>query len=159
MKLINTAPCFNAAEFLTSTRCRYENDLHQMCSGSTPPFSCNTIITICAWIRKKKMCLQKTAGMKRLINICSFAFVQHSLPQNYPKLTEFVVNIINNKAEFRMKRKYLITEMRRLHLLHFSSPLWLRMGHKPRPNEEALFEFQAHILNQLLLAFRDFSFF
>lgn len=88
---------------------------------------------------------QKTVGMKRLINICSFAFVQRSLPQSSPNLPEVVVNIINNKAEFRMKRKYLITEMRRLHPLHFSSPLWLRMGHKPSPNEEPLFEFQAHI--------------
>lgn len=56
--------------------------------------------------------------------------------QNYQKLTEVVVNIINNKAEFQMKKKYLITEMRRLHLLHFPSPLWLRMGHKFSPNEE-----------------------
>lgn len=88
--------------------------------------------------KKKDVPLKKNAGMKRLINICSSAFVQRSLPQSYPKLTEVVVNIINNKAEFRMKRKYLITEMRRLHLLHFSSPLWLRMGHKPSPNEEAV---------------------
>ena len=32
--------------------------------------------------------------------------------QNYQKWTEVVVNIINNKAEFLMKKKYLITEMR-----------------------------------------------
>lgn len=55
--------------------------------------------------------------------------------QTYQKLSEVVVNIINNKAEFQMKKKYLITEMRSLHLFHSPSPLWLRMGHKISPNE------------------------
>lgn len=32
--------------------------------------------------------------------------------QIYQKLSEVLVNIINNKAEFQMKKKYLITEMR-----------------------------------------------
>lgn len=87
---------------------------------------------------------------KRLINICSFASVRRSLLGDYQKSTDVVVNIINNKAGFHIKKAFLIAEMRRLHLLHHYSPLWFRTGHKANLNEGALLEFQAHIWNWLI---------
>lgn len=85
--------------------------------------------------RLKNYASEKTIWIKRLINICSFAFVKCSFTRIIKKLTEVLVNIINNKAELLMKKIYLITEIRSWHLLHTSTPLWLRMGPKISPNE------------------------
>lgn len=46
----------------------------------------------------------------KIFLICIYQTLSH---QKYQKPTEVAVNIINNKAEFQMKKKYLITEMRR----------------------------------------------